>query len=209
MQRPVVADLLHRRQRRRPVDRAVERHEVVVGPAAVVVHVRRRSGAPRRSRSRRRGRRPCARGRNRGRCRRRLSSSTSSTKCTSEPARDSSFGITSTRQPHAERLGQLLQLLDAAARPVAAVARPPWASQRGTPRCATSTLKRDAPRDLQRALGFGDRAALARRGSRWRSDQRRPPAAGREALADRRVHAVQLRPASASHCCRSATAAGL
>ena len=38
---PVVADLLHRRQRRRPVDRAVERHEVIVGPPAVVVHVRR------------------------------------------------------------------------------------------------------------------------------------------------------------------------
>ena len=95
-QRAVVADFLDRRQRRRPVDGALERHQVVVGPAAIVVHVRRdqvlrhgfdgvdeiavhvrmaeiEADADRRS-----------------------SSSTSSTKWTSEPARDSSFGITST-----------------------------------------------------------------------------------------------------------------
>ena len=39
--RAVVADLLHRHQRRVPVDRALVRHEVLVLAAAVVVHVRR------------------------------------------------------------------------------------------------------------------------------------------------------------------------
>jgi hypothetical protein len=39
--RAVVADLLHRGQRRRPVDRPVERHQVIVRAAAVVVQVRR------------------------------------------------------------------------------------------------------------------------------------------------------------------------
>ena len=95
-QRPVVADFLDRGQRRRPVDRALEGHQMIVGAAAVVVHVRRDRDAPTPSRSRRRGRRPCARGRSRGRCRRRRLRASSSTKCTSDPARDSSFGITST-----------------------------------------------------------------------------------------------------------------
>src|SRR5437763_16495230 len=38
-QRAIVADFLHRRQRGRPVDDAVERDEVIVGAAAVVVQV--------------------------------------------------------------------------------------------------------------------------------------------------------------------------
>ncbi len=70
-ERAVVADLLHRRQRRRPVDRAVERQQVIVGCARRCRARASRSGAPTPSRSRRPRRRRCARGRSRGRCRHR------------------------------------------------------------------------------------------------------------------------------------------
>ena len=40
-ERPLVSDFLHRRQRGGPVDRPLEREEVIVGAPAVVVHVRR------------------------------------------------------------------------------------------------------------------------------------------------------------------------
>ena len=65
-----VADLLHRDQRRVPVDRARPRHEVRVIAPAVVVHVRRDDVLRGRSRSRRPRRPSGGRGRNRSRCRR-------------------------------------------------------------------------------------------------------------------------------------------
>ena len=121
-------------------------------------------------------------------------SRSSSTKCTSEPARDSSLGITSTRDAHAERRGQPLQLLDAAPRARRGCCRPaPGCCVRGRPRCTTSTLNGNPPRDVQRVLGFGDRLR-ARVGVGARERQRRAPAAADEALGDRRVNAVQLEP---------------
>ena len=56
---------------RRPVDRSVERHEMLVGCCRGCRGRAPPADAPKPSRSRRRGRRPCARGRSRGRCRRR------------------------------------------------------------------------------------------------------------------------------------------
>ena len=64
---------------------------------------------------------------------------------------------------------------------------------RGQPRCTTSTLERNPPRDLQRALGLVDGLRPRRRRPGSRATAARP-SAGREALADRRVHAVQLEP---------------
>ena len=94
-QRAIVADLLDRRQRRGPVDGAVERDQMLVHPPAIVVHVR-RDQMPRDRFDRIDEVADQIRmaeveadpdvGRPRG---------SSSTKWTSEPARDSSFGMTS------------------------------------------------------------------------------------------------------------------
>ena len=118
-------------------------------------------------------------------------SSTSSTKWTSEPARDSSFGITSTATRTPERLSQTLQCLEAAPRAVAAVVGRRGLLGARKPDVRHEDAKWHAPRDLQRALGLRHRPS-PRVGIRARQRQRRTPAAAREALADRRMDAVQF-----------------
>ena len=118
-------------------------------------------------------------------------STTRSTKCTSEPARDSSFGITSTRDPHAKRFGHGGKFLDAPPGGVAAVVG------RGRRRPSRHTqvrdehLERNPTRDLQRSLGFphGPRPGVA---VRARQRQRRRPPSRRKTFADRSVHAMQF-----------------
>ena len=92
----------------------------------------------------------------------------SSTKCTSEPARDSSFGITSTASAHAQRLGEPLQLLDAAARRVAAVVRRRRLLRRGHAQMHDEHLERNPPRDVQRALASSPTRLRARAASALR-----------------------------------------
>ena len=199
MQRAVVADLLNRRQRA-PASRSSRRTAADDRRCGRGCRARAsRSGAPTPFRWRRPGRRPGARGRSRGRCRPRrrvVDVTSSSTKCTSEPARDSSFGITSTAMRTPSGCGQPLQLLDAAPRGVAAVRRSP-AIARLRPRQAEMRHQhrdRNPPRDVQRALGFGHRPRARVADRRSRVEQRPLPAAAGEALGDRRVHAVQLEP---------------
>ena len=106
----------------------------------------------------------------------RPSSSTSSTKCTSEPARDSSFGITSTatRTPSGSASRCSSSMLRRAA--VRGCCRP--GTLRLRPRQAQVRDQHpngDAPRDVQRPLRFGH-GPRARLGIGARERQRRTPA---------------------------------
>ena len=140
-QRTVEADLLHGRERSRPVDCALERDQMLVGPAPVVVQVAPKQVLGHASQSPPPGPPPCARARNPGRCRQ-VRSRTSSTKCTSDPDRESSLGITSTASVTPSGAASFSQRLDASPR-----ARPgrclqaPGSASRGRPRCTTSTRK--------------------------------------------------------------------
>ena len=194
-QRAVVADLLHRRQRRRPVDRAVERH----------------------ADDRRRGR-GCRARASSMRCSDTVSiaSTTSPSRCAWPKSRQmpTSGLVEIVFDEVHERAGarQLVRNhLDArAARRaaaavarsasmlrragVAAVRRRRRGLRRGSPRCTTSTVDRNPPRDVQRALGFGDARARARPRRRSRAISGPPQRPPSNALADRRVDAVQLEP---------------
>ncbi len=151
-----------------------------------------RSGAPTPFRSRRPGRRPGARGRSRGRCRSAVSRPCS-TKCTSDPARDSSFGITSTAICTPSGSASSQQFLDAAPRRRAVVARALVRCVRGMPRCTTSTCTGMPPRDVQRASASLTARARAA-GSALASDSDPPQRPPVKLSADRRVDAVQLEP---------------
>ena len=99
------------------------------------------------------------------------------------------------RDLDAERLGGSLQFLDAAPRRRAAVAGA--APTRRATACAAAPGASPAPstgirRAMCSACSASATAARARVGVGARERQRRSPAAPREALGDRRVHAVQL-----------------
>ena len=129
---------------------------------------------------------------------------TSSTKCTSEPARDSSFGITSTRDLHAERLGQPLQLLDAAPRRRRGCCRSPRrCCVRGKPEVRRPARRTGIRRAICSARSASAIALRARLGVGARERQRRTPAAARRSSrrSARARRAARGRP-------RPATAAG-
>ena len=113
-------------------------------------------------------------------------------KCTSDPARDSSFGITSTatRTPSGAASRCSSSMLRARAVTAVPAGR---CCERGSPQMGDQDAKRDPPRDLERALGFlhGPRPCF---GIGAGQGDRRPPAAGREAFTNRCVHGVQLEP---------------
>ena len=120
-------------------------------------------------------------------------SRSSSTKCTSDPARDSSLGITSTatRTPSGDASRCSSSTLRRA-RVTVVVAR----RRRLRPRQAEvdhEHLHRDPARDEQRLLRFGDRRGPPV-GVGARQRQRRAPSPADVTVGDRRVHAVQLEP---------------
>ncbi len=205
-ERAVVADLLHRHQRR-PPSRSCRRRAAGDRRCGPGCRARAsRSGAPTPFPSRRRRRRRGARGRSRGRCRRRRDRA--STKCTIDPGARQLVRDHFDRDPHAERLRDPQQFLDAALRRrpritgALAALRPRDAEVRDQHR------HRHPPRDVQRRSVSLTACARAS-GSVLASDSdppQRPP------VKLSAVGAWMLRsssPASASHCCRSATAAGL
>ena len=147
---PVVADLLHRHQRRVPVDRALVRHQVLVVAAVVVVHVRRDQVLGHgfdRVRRRRRIRYAWPKSRQiparptRGPVR---------ASPTSDAGVDSAFGITSsaTRTPSGSAARQISSTLRE--RPPRGCCRRRRLVGRRRPECTTSTSNGIRLRDLQR-----------------------------------------------------------
>ena len=210
-QRAVVADLLHR-QSAPPAQSIVPSNgtQMIVGAAAVVVHVRRdqvlRHGFDRVDDVAVQVRvAEVEADADVGRVEIAARRSARAT-----PARDSSFGITSTatRTPSGSAIRSSSSTLRRAA-VAAVVARRLAAASAARPRCTTSTCTGMPPRDVQRALGLADRLRARVADRRWpatATPPQRPPAKLSA------IGAWTLRsssPASASHSCRSAIAAGL
>ena len=202
------ASSLHRsrpsesRQRRRPVNGPVERDQMLVGPAAIVVHVRRdrvlRDGLE----GVRRRRRRCARDRSRDRCRRAgrrrplrrsaRASRAATARSGSLPARDGRRAAPPASEAPRRCAVRASRLLSPGA----------GCCVRGSPRCTTK-----ATNGIRRAICSARSASASARARRLgvgaRERQRRSPAVARQAFGDRRVHAVQARGRP-----RRATAAG-
>ena len=198
---PVVADLLHRHQRRVPVDRA---RRTARGDRRRGRGCRARASRSRarpRSRWRRRRRPSGARGRSRGRCRSAARRGPARAASTSAAGVESSFGITSnaTRTPSGSASRQISSMLRSAAdaRVVAGAAL-----GRRRAEVHDQRLERNPARDVQRRVRFPHRrlprGAVGRR-VRQHVAPSWPP---RHADRNRRVHAVR-----ASARCRPASSA--